>query len=469
MMDNGSKQQQQQQPYVRPPRPQSSEDRELPEPPPPPPPPAEARVVAAPIERFALPRRISGPVSVHGFFPTPPNPHFIIFGDAHFSTRNTCMECRGPPECEHITRLLSRFVADAEATRRSLDVHIELAYVSKDMTDRAEVMKTLRSSTIRDAIDLQLQESDEGGVPSSTRDAAAAATERTLLRIDFLRRVGMIGQLYRKFESYLYDDSRKSNPSNNVRFHYSDIRFDPNIASFHQELSDAHDVHTVLTALFFGEYNIGKWRGIDGDVAEDKKELPFLLHRDSLTRYQHAGSSRLIHKVTKQYLKLLELDSRMRPRKDAHSLKVSRIVSSATSYIQDRIAELRDAISLQQQLQDESASSDRIILFYKSVTFLVLDAYVLFRSLYFYLNDPEGITVIYAGSMHAETMVAFFLKYLHEMPTICHTFQEISEKDYKRCVATDSYDGKCVPVSTSATAKITVAQNAEASAEAGAA
>jgi len=380
---------------------------------------------------LSLPDVISGPISVHVFN------NIIILGDAHFSDANMCDKCE-PPGCETIVSMLHRFVKESGDHGRDLDVHIELPYVPparNDWKHRFNVLKVvedrshLNASDASDAIDASSGTAAASSAASASASAASAAAASASPPSDSIsygvhraasaRRLGMLGRLYHNFKKYLYDDDAKRVPGQHVRFHYIDIRLDPNISALPQYLTTVEDMHTILTALIFGAYS-----------AADASKMPFLAHPESLSRYRHRSKtrtktrSRTVHKVTKQYLKLMD-----------HPVACE-LFPNVTTYLQDRIHDLCDATRIQMQLSDSHSASDRRVLG-GDATFLVMDAYLLCRALYFAAEHAAGTTVVYVGGKHVENIVMYMMHYEHKTPSLCHKLtRSNSSHKYNRCIST---------------------------------
>jgi len=353
---------------------------------------------------LSLPEFISGPVSVHVF-----SNNIIILGDAHFSDENMCSPCLKSSGCETIDDMFHRFVDESNAHNRHLDVHIELPYVSpvsKNWQHRGSILDTL-------------------GYISRLNSPASAAAEPVapdaLHRAVSARRLGMLGRLYHNFKDYLYDDDSKSDPADDskserhVRFHYIDIRMEPNIDALPQYMKTANDMHARLTSLIFGNYS-------DTDAAL----MPFLAYKQSLsTHTSRANVTRTVHKVTKQYLKLMD-----------HPV-ATEMFPNVTAYLQDRIHELVEASRIQMQLSDRSIASDSSALG-RDALFFITDAYLLCRALFYAAEHPGGTTAVYVGGQHAECIVTYMMHYEHQRPSLCHKLRRI-KNNFNRCVPTKVY------------------------------
>jgi hypothetical protein len=298
-----------------------------------------------------------------------------------------CTPCAGYPECEEIVEMLRRFVQESNQHGTHLDVHIELPYISSGDKNMQYMF---------DVGPVDVITKMESSVSPAVHRATAA------------RRLGMLGHLYHSFKEYMYDEETKSAHNEHVRFHYSDIRLEPNISAMPPFLSTAHDVHVALTSLIFGTYS---------DTEFD--EMPFLTYPHTLSTFK----SRTVHKVTKQYLKLMD------------SARAAAMFPNVTVYLQDRIHEVVDGIGIQMQLSDSQPFSDRKHMF-RSVTFLIMDAYLLCRALYYAAEHPDdGTTVVYVGGMHADTLVTYMMHYEFMKPSVCNKFKN-KGSDFTRCVTT---------------------------------
>ena len=331
-----------------------------------------------------LPKRVSGPVSVHVF-----GERFIVLGDAHFSKSNQCKQCKkGYPACEHVVDMLERFVEVSKERGVPLDVHVELPYISTDT--RSGVIDMIQSATIE-------------GKESGGMDAVHRAVNA--------RDIGTLGILYHRFKQYLYDDERKRSgaaAAAATRFHYSDIRHEPNVAGLYRLLRDDTDVMRVLGALLLDR------QPADAAVAD----MPFMMHRASLSRF----NDRTVHKVTKQYLKLVE-----------QGIVDMGLVES---YIEDRIYDVCDALRIHQRVIGLDRTGEEEI-FTSTIPFIIMDAYVLYRALYYAAQHEDSITVVYVGGLHAESIVNYFINYTHTFPDVCHQMKRASGGDHMdRCVHT---------------------------------
>jgi hypothetical protein len=251
----------------------------------------------------------------------------------------------------------------------------------------------------------------------SRLNAPAAATEpvvsAAVYRAVSARRLGMLGRLYHNFKDYLYDDTSKSDPQRHVRFHYIDIRMEPNIDALPQYITTANDMHARLTSLIFGDYS-----------DEDAARMPFLAYKESLSTYTNRENvTRTVHKVTKQYLKLMD-----------HPAATEKF-PNVTAYLQDRIHELVEARRIQMQLSDRSVASDSRALGHDAL-FLVTDAYLLCRALLYAAEHPGGTTAVYVGGQHAECIVTYMMHYEHQRPSLCHKMRRI-KNTFDRCVPTN--------------------------------
>lgn len=316
-----------------------------------------------------LPDRISGPVSLHVF----DSLGFILLGDAHFKVANQCSDC-DLPDCADVGDVIEDFVDSAQKEGTQLDVHIELPYVSTDTRER-----------VMDLIDSES------------------------------KRIGKLGELFHRFKTYLYDEqTKRAGVLKNVRFHYSDIRLEVNMTALPEEMSrimaadrdnGPSTIFKILMALL-----------VDEDPADD---MPYLKHKASLSWY----SGRLMHKVTKQYLKF------------AKTAPASE-VGAMHRYVEDRVHDICDVLSIQKDMFVQRGSHDQVLRY--TVPFVIMNVSMMCRCL-FYSNHSRptkgSMTIVYAGGLHAESMVDFFINYLHQFPSACQKLRIAKNNDYERCVS----------------------------------
>jgi len=177
-------------------------------------------------------------------------------------------------------------------------------------------------------------------------------------------------------------------------------------------LTDVDSVHRALFALLLDEWPPKHRRDSD---------MPFLVHQQSLSTYK----GRKVHKVAKQFLKLGD-----QGRVDVNMIR---------DYISDRIIDICDALNLQTQLSgghQQQVFSNENHLIQHTIPFLIMDAYVLYRSLYYSAQHANSLTLLYVGGLHAESVVDFFINYMHMFPVTCHKFTHSPNGDYDRCVTT---------------------------------
>ena len=406
-----------------------------------------------------LPRRISGPVSVHAFdLPTAgggaPN-RLYVFGDEHFSYDHQCAAC-DPPGCASIAAFIERLVDAARAGGvKSLDVYMEIPYVGRPN----------RTQAVRHWDD---------------RLRANAAPGRKLK--DLVKRmvgesphyIGIFSVLYRKFHSELYPaEGRHARPAAGappVRFHYCDARAEPNVqAMFRGEGDRAAGLWLLATRagtpeglrdllhafLFSRDFPADAARAIGADSSSPAA--------DALrTRIVPAALSGTTHKVAKQFLSLPP-----GPARDAAERYLKERVEHVVGILRDAGLEVASGL-LRRRLQAAAGSganpmdaplADFLgtlrnstllalaetvgVAMYLAVQLVIMDAYLLCRMLRF-STQPGGVSVVYAGDSHSMYYVDFLRRYAGLLPAVCRPrvragmARSKAEPTHERCVQLDA-------------------------------
>lgn len=341
---------------------------------------------------------ISGPISMYTFSLPQQDHEVIIFGDMHFSYNNMCPKPCQAPECETITSFIQRYVASAKESKRSLDVYVELPYVTKSGHPLKPLqLEKVSKATSENVLDLE---------DATTRKGVLGGV-----------RLGILGHLFKMFGKHMYDDETKVlGNASNVRFHYADARHEQNVvrmipADVDRLVArldgDGSRMVQVIVGMIFGN-NFGSSLSV-----EDQKAL----FPDSLSTWR----GRQVHKVAKQFLKLAPgtLKDRLRIYLE---MRVNRIVPW--------IRQLRDTYV------SDPESSAEIVVYIRSV---LMDAYLLSRMVYYATLKKAlgGSSIVYVGHAHAMEIVSFLQEYAQLPPELCDKGRDIKTNDPEkpqRCV-----------------------------------
>ena len=429
-------------------------------------------------ERIDIPHHVSGPISVHAFdLPvsvgkqanktstkgaattiTTTN-RLYIFGDEHFSFNELCSPCKRSRGCKFITDFIRDRVSEAQRTGRSLDVFMEMPYVPSRGPMRRHLLSDW-DKLMRMNASPQKSTSDSAG--------AAALFKRIFGSVPVNRQsasvyVGVFSQLWKEFYHHLYDDDFKRHhaKASNVRFHYCDARYEPNVKRIlpiqprwvHEKLPTLDKIKRVMNAFVFG-------KDFERDIAAvmTEGEASRVIVRETLSDKQH--------KIAKQF----------------HKLEDGPIKTALRKYINDRIDEIIDILKHDVCFEDgahiishgrggrrgesnedskESSRHDPWLptlraqhaMFYESafevtvrlgLWLILMDVYLICRLLRFAAQRPSsrgGTSIVYVGDAHAEFYVHFFKKYLDMVPVICR--DRHSPRALKRCVSMSRQTGTC--------------------------
>jgi hypothetical protein len=417
---------------------------------------------------------VSGPVSarVYHVWPEQPPPQqppqqpqpqppltLFVFGDAHFSYANMCADrCDASTRCSTIVEFVRSAVALARRRGATLDVFIELLYV----TDKAPRRR------------------------KHTLDAFARfAQHGNRLANGDVVEAGVIGMLYGEFRDDVYDDeykrrrrgrSRTVAPAGQtrardggggatggggggggggsvVRFHYGDARSEPHVRALGlgtgvlrvAELQmlrhvfgagggpRSQAVASVLRAMLFERDFPAALSGALGPEVARELLVPSVL----------AGGT--THRIAKQFLGVGEGGS-----KDA-----------LRRYAEDRIAEavvaLRDDADFDAEAEDSRARVRSVEAVMGSIVRpLVMDFYLLCRLVRLCLQGrarpgaPGGdgaAAIVYVGEQHAQNYAAFMRDYLRVAP---HSEQTMRAPDDGLSAHDPSQPSRCVSIASTA-------------------
>jgi hypothetical protein len=333
---------------------------------------------------------VSGPVSMYTFELA--GTEIVVFGDVHFSYENMCAPaCVKRGECETVVGFMRRRAALA-GPGRPLDIFVELPYVPKSEYDKARQIRHIQAAAEGDVL---------GEYPT-------AAPSRRML--------GILGQIYRAFGRFLYDDEakRRISAANNTRFHYADARFDANVVRLVPK-----DVDALLARVRGGDgarlEAVLAWMAF-GDADGFPRLAPehrAMLSPEALTTWR----GRRVHRIAKQFLKLPS-----GPLKDA-----------LRAYLDARIREVSPMVRGLDALARRSPDEARMVVVL--IQSVLMDAYLLSRMLFYIIgtrsgnSKGSGTVIIYVGQAHALAVVAFLARYAATPPTACDKGDDI-----RRCV-----------------------------------
>jgi hypothetical protein len=323
----------------------------------------------------------------------------IIFGDMHFSYTGMCKPCN-PRECETITLFIERYAK----TKKSLDVFLELPYVTRNKVIKKMWVNQIDTVTQRNVDNLQYIDHGEG--------------ERV---------IGIIGHLFRVFKKNLYDDETKMTGNvRNVRFHYADARHEHNVVRMipsdvdrliKQTDGDIGRIVTTMRAMIFGIDFASSLSSLT--VRERQITFPF-----SLSTWR----GRPVHKVAKQFLKL-----------PAGEMK-----NKLKSYLEGRLEDVERTIRNIKQTKARATQiplNDEMLIYIRTI---IMDAYLLSRMMYYANLDRTvgGASIVYVGHSHSIEIVKFLRDSIGLQLISCDPGSNIDTHHPRRCMLPKS---PCTP------------------------
>jgi hypothetical protein len=363
-------------------------------------------------------KRISGPVSAHAFAlrrPDGADHNLYVFGDMHFSYARECKGCEADDFCVSVKALVRDMARKASEAGTTLDVFLEMPYVSRDRAQRAPVIQHIE----------KLTRADKGGGGASDPQKESV--------------VGVLGMLYHEFKVPLYGPKRPDSDSA-LRVHYADARHEPNVGALlmHFDVGAVRRAYArpgsfkaVLHALMFS-----------GDFERDVRAvLPSVRLRKSTLS---TVGAKPVHKIAKQFLNLPP-----GPIRDA-------IKAHLTDRADVLLAMARDNLDFPASAEAPppknhsnivygpmkhalSAARDQVLamVLELDVPVLLMDAYTLCRSMRYAMYRPEtkgGSTIIYAGDAHAAFYVDCVRDYMRVEPSVCTTISSYDQHKVSRCI-----------------------------------
>ena len=386
--------------------------------------------------------QVSGPVSLYAFDIVSSggsSSRIMVFGDMHFSNRNMCSPCVRADGCASVLDFIDERSAKAKARGTTLDVFLELPYVPPPAA------RTRRARAVNHAV-VHLGAPPPGGVGVGMRRGDII----TMLRkvgvgpaAPSPRYVGLLGDMMRRYKDRLYPTSplqEHDQHQQHQRFHYADIRSDPNIHALLPVAPEAAATGTIdglrqlMHAFLFSTDFVADVIACCGQGAR--------VLRDGLTTLaltaDRGGGGTWVHRIAKQF----------------HALPGGPVKDAVRAYLTMRVEEVLDIMrndvgmgsrpAVAARYYDwldhvRSARAQCYAFGYKTAMHLgvwvvMMDAYLLCRMLRFL--GPGSETIVYVGDAHAEFYARFFVEYMGLRPL--HDFASDSRRSRggreRRCV-----------------------------------
>ena len=405
----------------------------------------------APAHPTPVVNQVSGPVSLYAFdigsnggSSGGGSSRIMVFGDMHFSNRNMCSPCVRADGCASVLDFIDERSAKAEARGTTLDVFLELPYVPPPAA------RTRRARAVNHAVvHLGAPPPSGVGVGIGMRRGDIIAMLRKVgvgPAAPSPRYVGLLGDMMRRYKDRLYPTSPLQNQQQQQqqqqRFHYADIRSDPNIHALLPVAPEAAATGTIdglrqlMHAFLFSADFVADVIACCGQGAR--------VVRDGLTTLapppskQGVGTGTWVHRIAKQF----------------HALPGGPVKDAVRAYLTMRVEEVLDIMrndvgmgsrpAVAARYYDwldhvRSARAQCYAFGYKTAMHLgvwvvMMDAYLLCRMLRFL--GPGSETIVYVGDAHAEFYARFFVEYMGLRPL--HDFASDSRRSRggreRRCV-----------------------------------
>jgi hypothetical protein len=395
-------------------------------------------------------RQFSGPVSAHVFkvpLSSGKTMGVYMFGDYHFSYDNRCPRCSASKGCYGIVDFIEQVGKDSLANGKSLDVFLELPYVSGDKSLREQSMTW---------IDPYFSQNATVGAKVSNAVGRILGRKETPY-------IGMLSKLYRTFGNKTYNHRRKDNA---VRFHYTDTRIEANAArlifppmakdpgqnervirwlsTLHQLIDSSDKFCDLLKAFLTSTDFVGDVQKLYGksvivtEAALSSAPPQSLSAASSSSSSSPAspGTTKKMHKIAKQFHGL----------PPAMQDTVGRYIRDRLAYVKTFLDEVIDYESGVRMFKGltmggtvstaHEIATARGFLYEKIQTYIkmaywgialvgcmvLMDVYLICRMLRYLLRPdaPDGSCAIaYAGDAHISHYVDFFVRYLNLRPVYC--------------------------------------------------
>lgn len=407
--------------------------------------------------------RISGPASAHVLRVEHKSSGQVtlvyLFGDAHFAYDNTCSRCSRARGCYDVVDFIRAAASAAEAAGTSMDVFLELPYVSKDRA--------------------ALQYID----PYWSRNSATGVRLRNRIAQMIGRKpkyIGMLSRLYTAFRDRMYHHSG-DDQSQSVRFHYTDARFedhahlitpmlvgsptDPKVVrwmlDFHRRVPTAERFCKVIEAFTMSRDFASDIRRLMGD---DARILP-----SKLSTVQVGQKKERVNKIAKQFWKLppglRAVAERYIHERIAFVLEFLRDVLHYDHHARqinglalgDVVTTHHEAVSAAGFLWASVSAYISDLAYYGIMlvcTMILMDAYLVCRMLRYlhqgFLQPPSSHSpciMVYAGDSHITHYVDFLKRFLGADKALGYTVTPVACSAPLTAVGDTSEVNRCAEVS----------------------